>query len=190
MHTELEHFLATHECNSSESASWRGGQIELTINSYLTADPPPDLFVTSSRCVIVADNHVLVMTNPAGEHILPGGRRGPGEPLERALAREVHEETGLTIPAGPQIAVFHYHHKTPRPVIYPYPYPDFLNVIHVVRLAETQVISVADTYELEGVFVPIDSILETRLPANQWHLLNHIVTATPDQERPQLTEAT
>jgi ADP-ribose pyrophosphatase YjhB (NUDIX family) len=190
MHTELEHFLATHERSSSESASWWGGQIALTIDSYITPDPPPDKLVTSARCVIIADSHILVMSNPAGEHILPGGRREPGEPLEQALVREVLEETGLVIPPGPQIAVLHCHHETPRPMIYPYPYPDFLNVIHLVRLPAVQAISVADTYELEGMFVPFDTLLEPRLPAHQWHLLNHIVRSALEQENQQLTQAT
>jgi ADP-ribose pyrophosphatase YjhB (NUDIX family) len=42
----------------------------------------------------------------AGEWSVPGGAVEVGESLEQAIAREVNEETGLTVDVGPVIAVF------------------------------------------------------------------------------------
>lgn len=174
MHTELTAFLDSHEALTTESASWSGGQILLSVTSYVTDDGPPDELVTSARCVITAGECVLVMTNPGGDHILPGGRRESGERVTETLIREVHEETGLVISGASQLAVLHFHHETPKPAIYPYPYPDFLNLVYSVHLDRIPKVIVADTYELQGEFVPIALLSADRIPEIQWGLLQRL----------------
>lgn len=51
--------------------------------------------------VIEAKGRFLVARRPDGAHAagtweFPGGKRKPGEPVERTLRREVEEETGVT----------------------------------------------------------------------------------------------
>ena len=65
---------------------------------------PPKLFL-ATKAFIIYEGKVLILresgsyqdgTN-AGRYDLPGGRLNPGEKYDEALAREVLEETGLTI---------------------------------------------------------------------------------------------
>jgi 8-oxo-dGTP pyrophosphatase MutT (NUDIX family) len=184
MSTELSSFVSRHTLASTEQATWRGGQIQLRIDAYLTADAPPDELVTSARAVIVAEDQVLVMTNPAGEHILPGGRREPGESSLHALKREILEETGLSIDDAEPVAVLHYHHESAKPAIYPYPYPDFLNQVYVIRLDQVVPVEVTDTYEMQGEFVPLIALSGDRLPPNQMQILNQVMSQIDEAAEP------
>lgn len=51
----------------------------------------------SVKAIIRRKHYVLFLRNPRGEWELPGGRPEIGESLERALAREVHEECAIAI---------------------------------------------------------------------------------------------
>ena len=59
--------------------------------------------------VLVGEGVVLVKRRYeplAGEWSLPGGGLELGETLEAGVAREIHEETGLTVEVGPVVEVF------------------------------------------------------------------------------------
>lgn len=67
----------------------------------------PQLFI-ATKAFVVHDDKVLIVresrtyeegTN-AGKFDVPGGRVKPGERFDKSLAREVREETGLTITIG------------------------------------------------------------------------------------------
>lgn len=174
---DIDAFLEGLESVAVETVAWRGGQLMLENSVYLTTRPAPDRLITSGRCLILAGESVLVMTNPGGTHILPGGRREPGETPIQAVTREVLEETGLHIVAPQQIAVLVYRHLTPRPALYAYPYPCFVNTVYVASNSMPAEVVVNDTYELAGEFLPIAEAL-TQLPAYQQILLRSQV-ATP-----------
>ena len=57
--------------------------------------------------VVRHDGHLLLIRRAkppqAGRWSLPGGRVEPGERLRAAVAREVFEETGLTVDVGDQV---------------------------------------------------------------------------------------
>lgn len=178
MDTVLETFLTTHESIAREAAAWAGGQILLDVALYAAWDDELDALTSSARAIILADGHVLLMSNPGGDHILPGGRREAGESLEASLRREVREETGLDLDAFERIATMHFRHTTPKPPLYRYPYPDFLNAIYLTRLSGIPALTVADTYELAGRFVPLQELRESDLPPCQWALLQLAAGAT------------
>lgn len=171
---ELDAFLGSHTEAARESALWSEGQIELSVSLFLTSDLPPDALVTSARCIVMAKEQILVMVNPGGQHILPGGRREPGESVTMALRREISEETGIEIDRAERIAVVHFHHETPIPPNYPYPYPDFLNQVFIVQLNHEQAVTVYDDYELSGQFVSIDIVEEDCLPPIQRLLVEQL----------------
>lgn len=66
----------------------------------------PERFRPSAKAVVVHEGRVLVTRNRTpGDHrpdwhIFPGGGQHPGETLDRALVREVREETGIEVEPG------------------------------------------------------------------------------------------
>jgi len=62
----------------------------------------------AARALIIRDGAVLLQVRRiAGRavHLLPGGGQEPGETLAEAVVREVREETGLAVAAGPLLWV-------------------------------------------------------------------------------------
>jgi len=71
------------------------------------------LGVAGKAIIRDGDRILLVQRTTAGTHDpglweLPGGKMDPGEQLPEALAREVREETGLTISVGRPILTWHF----------------------------------------------------------------------------------
>lgn len=62
----------------------------------------------AARGVIRHDGRLLLVTDGDGYWYAPGGRMEPGETLPQCLAREVYEETGLSVQVGDVLAVSEY----------------------------------------------------------------------------------
>ena len=127
MNAALHEFFSQHRFRA-EGVEWWGSS-QLRARSYLCDAFPPLEFVTSARAVLFSGTHVLVARNLDEHHILPGGRREPGETVEQTVRREVLEETGWEVGPLHYLGVLHYQHLLPKPRDFSYPYPDFVHVI-------------------------------------------------------------
>jgi ADP-ribose pyrophosphatase YjhB (NUDIX family) len=146
-------FLSAHVVQAEEDYHW--GELRLHVTSYLCRDLPPPELITSARAVVLAADGVLVVRDPTGVHVLPGGRREAGETLEQTVRREVLEETGWVIDSPRLLGVKHFRHLGPKPAGYRYMYPDFFQVVYGAQACrfdpggrET------DGYELGAEFQP------------------------------------
>ncbi len=167
MNPDLAAFLANRSPAASETVVW-GAWMRLHAVAYLTADPPPLPYVTSVRAVVLRDGLVLVQQDLDSRHILPGGRREAGEPLEATLQREVVEETGWSLGPLTPLGVMHFHHLDPKPPGYAYPHPDFCWLVYT---AEAAIFSpdakLEDGYEIGSEFLSPDAARALALPPCQ-----------------------
>jgi mutator protein MutT len=103
----------------------------LAASERLRPDNPRPFVHVVAAAVTDADGRVLIAQRPPGKHLaggweFPGGKLESGEAREAGLARELHEELGITI-------------ATPRPLIrvrHAYPARDVLLDIWVVTCYE------------------------------------------------------
>lgn len=154
--TDLAAFLARHQPLVEETAIWGDGLIHLQIKVYLTDEMLPTEYVTSVRAVAFRDDSILAFRDRHGVHVLPGGRREPGEALEETLRRELLEEAGWKIAEVSQLGFSHFRHLTPKPPDYPYPYPDFLQIVYLVEAVEFVAgAKIPDEFVEESFFQPI-----------------------------------
>lgn len=159
--SSLAGFLAKYRPQVEELVLW--DDLRLRVTSHLSGELPPLELVTSVRAVVLNGTSVIVVRAPEGLHLLPGGRREPGEALVDTLTREVLEETGWTIGQLRMIGIKHYHHLTPEPAGYRYPYPDFLQLVyHAVAVQYLPEAREVDGYEIETMLMPVAEAL--RLP--------------------------
>jgi 8-oxo-dGTP pyrophosphatase MutT (NUDIX family) len=168
--TDISDIVASLELQADESTEWP--PVRLRARTYLTATLPPLDLVSSVRALVLKGDQILVVRDPVSVHILPGGRREPGEALLQTLQREVLEETGWTIRPQRLIGMVHFQQLTPRPDDNRYPYPDFL---HLIFAASADRYDAArrerDGYELESGFQPLASLNALALSRGERALL-------------------
>jgi len=179
MNPELAAFLDARVADFDQQVVWRGGEHRLQLRGYLTTDTPPDAFVLAGRALVIDDQRVLVVRTADGEHVLPGGRREPGETAVDAAHREVIEETGWSISHPTALSVLHLHYETPEPVnVGRVIYPDFLWHVFVAQPSGFDPTAQhTDGYELGAGFRPIAEVLQEALEPFQRILLEAAVRA-------------
>jgi 8-oxo-dGTP pyrophosphatase MutT (NUDIX family) len=161
---DVRQIVASLALQADEQAEWP--PVRLRVRTYLTSTLPPLDLVSSVRALVRQGDQILVVRDPISVHILPGGRREPGETLMQTLEREVLEETGWTIRDARLIGLAHFQHLTPRPDDYRYPYPDFLHLVYVAITSHYDPEQrEVDGYELESGFQPIAAV--SALPISQ-----------------------
>jgi len=172
---ELEAFLAGRTPFARETATW--GDLDLVIRYFQATEPPPEHLVTSVRAVIFSHGRVLTVREPDGtEHIVPGGRRVTGESFEETVRREVLEETRWTVGDLSLLSVVHFEITSPVPEGYPYPHPDFLQLIYITDASEYHPNREIDDDWVAGCALDsIDALLARNLSEPQRRLLLHAV---------------
>ena len=149
----------------SGTVSW--GDLRLRETAYLSAAPPPERSVTSVRALVLKAGEILLERSPNEVHIVPGGRREAGESYEETVRREVLEESGWHIEGLRLLGFKHFRHLTPEPPDYPYPYPDFTQLVYGARATVHEPAALTHDYELGAEFVGLDDARLKGLPADQ-----------------------
>ena len=159
MAADLAAFLASYAPIDEEHALWANGTLPLAITSFLSDELPPLEFVTSVRSIVVQGSSILVLCNRHSLHIMPGGRREPGETLEETVRREILEESGWTIKHPRLLGFRHLRHLGPKPPDYRFPYPDFFWPIYVADAAGfVPGAKLSDDYERGAEFHSLDTV--------------------------------
>lgn len=181
MEPELAAFLDGLRPAAVERVVWAAGRIRLDLATYLGPDLPPLEYVSSVRALVLRGDEVLVVRDPDGAHVLPGGRREPGETLTQTVHREVAEETGWRVELGREPLGFaHFRHRTPRPPDHRYPYPDFAHAVYAARAADFDASRLdPERYELEARFRPAAGLASVGLTRGERALLRAALDAAP-----------
>ncbi|MCL4263078.1 MAG: NUDIX hydrolase [Anaerolineae bacterium] len=172
----LTRFLQRHEPIAETWPDW--GQMHLREHTYLSGQLPPEEVVSSVRAILFRGEEVMVITDYNGEpYIIPGGRCEPGESLETALQRELLEETGWQVGNTAVLGFIHFHHLSPKPDGYPYPYPDFVQVVYTAVATSYDVTAIVpDPYVASARFCPIAELLTLNLSTGQKALLQAAIS--------------
>lgn len=131
----LEAFVAGRTPSYEGVTQW-GEAVRLAVRILPCAELPPADLVTSVRGVVFKAGKVVVVDDGIDSHVMPGGRREPGESLGQTLDRELLEECGWTMPAPRLFGMIWFRHLSPKPDGYRYPYPDFLHLLFAGEAGE------------------------------------------------------
>jgi mutator protein MutT len=78
-------------------------------STFLPRDNQSYRFPVSVKGVVLHTGRVALLQNEREEWELPGGKLEPGESPEDCVTREIHEELGLHVTAGPLLDSWVYH---------------------------------------------------------------------------------
>lgn len=171
MDSNLKLFLEKQDLLVETSDTWRNGTLPLRLRTFVSDELPPGEYITSVRSFVLQGDHVLVVRNPGGIHLLPGGRIEAGETFEETIQRELIEETGWTVSHLALISFTHFHHLNPKPEGYAYPYPDFIQINYMAQAVEhLPNLKLPDDYEIESYFHPINEVHTLISEADLIHL--------------------
>lgn len=156
----LAAFLRGRTPAAVERVVWPQGAGEFDFSAYLTPDPPPLELVVSARAILLRDGLVLAFDSGTGTtHVIPGGRREPGESLEDTLTREIREEVGCEIAPGPRpLGCIRLHNRLPRQDGSPYPYPDSLWVVYAATALAGGTSPIGDEWVHDPRFVDVGTL--------------------------------
>ena len=152
---------------------WQGKDVPLHERTYLCPTLPPDELISSARAILFRGDEVMVIRDHDNEpYIVPGGRREPGETVLETLHREVQEETGWSLVDTAVLGFVHFQHLGPKPANYPYPYPNFVQVIFTAKATRFDATAIVeDAYVTSSSFQPIKKVLTWALKDGQKDLL-------------------
>jgi 8-oxo-dGTP pyrophosphatase MutT (NUDIX family) len=167
---DLKAFLENNSVAARETVDW--GEMRFDVHTYITDQLPPLDLVTSVKAIVLNERNVMTVRDPERIHILPGGRRERDEELEETLVREILEETGWEVSKPRLLGTKHFHHFTPKPLEYSYPYPDFLQIIYVAEAFRyNSAARQTNGYELSAEFRPLQEVQSLNLDASEQALL-------------------
>jgi 8-oxo-dGTP pyrophosphatase MutT (NUDIX family) len=171
MEKELSRFLDKGILLNTSFDEWGEGTISLKIDNYLGIAPPPLKYVSSVRAIVFQNDSVLVVRQESRHvYILPGGRVEEGESLTDTLEREVLEETGWTLSGMKPLGFMYFHHLSPKPPDYKYPYPDFLWPVYTAEAGEFKPEAIMpDDFVYDSAFHPCDEV--RKMPVTEGELL-------------------
>lgn len=165
METSLAAFLSGRTPAAIEHVVWPQTGGEFDFCAYLTPDPPPLDLVVSARAILIRDGLVLAFDSGTGTtHVIPGGRREPGESLEGTLAREIREEIGCEIAPGPRpLGFIQLHNCLPRRHGSPYPYPDSLWIVYAANALPGGEPPSGDVWVRDPRFVTVEALPDLKI---------------------------
>jgi 8-oxo-dGTP pyrophosphatase MutT (NUDIX family) len=116
-------------------------------------------YPVSVKGVVARGGRILLLHNERGEWELPGGRLEIGETPEQCVVREIAEETGWAVTAGPILDAWLYHIAQAGKHVFIVTYACQLNpgqeVVDPVLSTEHQGIGLFTPEEIAGLVMPL-----------------------------------